>query len=105
MFRMHVNAEPWSTDAGALVLSRRRIQACSCARGTAAPGPPVGAWPRRNPAHADVFVSCSGDCSVKVWDARQPGPTLSIPAHRYEARRGPAWPCWHVLSSPKPSSS
>ena len=42
--------------------------------------------PRRNPAHADVFVSCSGDCSVKVWDARQPGPTLSIAAHRYEAR-------------------
>lgn len=43
--------------------------------------------PRRNPAHADVFVTCSGDCSVKVWDARQPGPTLSIAAHRYEVRR------------------
>ena len=38
----------------------------------------------RNPAHADVFVSCSGDNTAKVWDARQPRATLTIPAHQHE---------------------
>ncbi len=39
---------------------------------------------RRNPAHADIFVSCSGDNTAKVWDARQPRATLTIPAHQHE---------------------
>ena len=39
---------------------------------------------RRNPAHADVFVSASGDNSVKVWDLRQSRATLSLAAHAYE---------------------
>ena len=38
----------------------------------------------RNPAHADIFVSCSGDNTAKVWDARQPRATLTIPAHQHE---------------------
>ena len=38
----------------------------------------------RNPAHADVFVSASGDCTLKVWDLRRPRPTLSVAAHQYE---------------------
>ena len=38
----------------------------------------------RNPAHADVFMSASGDCSVKIWDLRQAPPTLSIAAHAFE---------------------
>lgn len=43
------------------------------------------AWPlRRNPGHADVFVSASGDNSVKVWDLRQARPTLNLAAHAYE---------------------
>ena len=40
--------------------------------------------PRRNPAHADVFMSASGDCSVKIWDLRQARPTLSMAAHAFE---------------------
>lgn len=44
----------------------------------------------RNPAHADVFVSCSGDNTVKVWDTRQPRSTLTIPAHQHEVRAGAA---------------
>ena len=44
-----------------------------------------GIWGRRrNPAHADVFLSCSGDCTAKIWDLRQPRPTLNIAAHAYE---------------------
>lgn len=38
----------------------------------------------RNPAHADVFLSCSGDCTTKIWDLRQNRPTLSIAAHANE---------------------
>ncbi|KAL3145040.1 hypothetical protein ABBQ32_003532 [Trebouxia sp. C0010 RCD-2024] len=38
----------------------------------------------RNPANAEIFLSASGDNSVKVWDARKPLPTMSIPAHQYE---------------------
>lgn len=46
--------------------------------------PAANCPPCRNPAHADVFVTASGDCTMKVWDLRQPRPTLSIPAHPYE---------------------
>ena len=42
------------------------------------------AMPDRNPAHADVFVSCSGDNTARVWDTRQPRATLTIPAHQHE---------------------
>lgn len=38
----------------------------------------------RNPAHADVFLSCSGDNTTKIWDLRQNRPTLSIAAHAHE---------------------
>ncbi len=31
-----------------------------------------------------MFLSASGDCTVKIWDLRQPGPSLSIPAHKFE---------------------
>lgn len=33
---------------------------------------------------ADVFASASGDCSVKLWDVRQPFSSLTIHAHAYE---------------------
>lgn len=39
---------------------------------------------RRNPQQADVFLSASGDCSLKVWDVRQPGSSLTLRAHDAE---------------------
>lgn len=38
----------------------------------------------RNPAHADIFASASGDCSLKVWDVRTGRPNLSVQAHGFE---------------------
>lgn len=38
----------------------------------------------RNPTTAEVFATASGDCTVKVWDNRQPFSTLTLPAHEYE---------------------
>jgi WD40 repeat protein len=38
----------------------------------------------RNPQQADIFLSASGDCTVKVWDLRQAAPTLSLAAHAHE---------------------
>eukprot|EP00798_Chlamydomonas_sp_ICE-L_P022845 gene22845-30019_t len=40
--------------------------------------------PIRNPGAADVFLSASGDTTVRVWDLRHPGPTLILPAHAHE---------------------
>lgn len=37
--------------------------------------------------HGDVFMSASGDTSVRLWDLRQPQPTLTIAAHAHEVRR------------------
>ncbi|KAL6146653.1 hypothetical protein ACLB2K_057331 [Fragaria x ananassa] len=37
-----------------------------------------------NPHHVDVFASASGDCTVCVWDVREPGSTMIIPAHEFE---------------------
>lgn len=39
---------------------------------------------QRSPHHADVFLSASGDTSVRLWDLRQPAPTLLLPAHAFE---------------------
>ena len=44
-----------------------------------------GCW-RRNPAHADVFASASGDRTAKVWDARSGRTTLSLSNHTHEVR-------------------
>ncbi|KAK9132128.1 hypothetical protein Scep_011656 [Stephania cephalantha] len=41
----------------------------------------AAAW---NPRHADVFASASGDCTVRVWDVREPGSTMIIPGHEFE---------------------
>ena len=38
----------------------------------------------RNPQQADIFLSASGDCTLKIWDIRQPQPTLTIAAHPLE---------------------
>lgn len=38
----------------------------------------------RSPAHGDVFLSASGDTTVRLWDLRQPQPTLLLPAHAFE---------------------
>eukprot|EP00882_Tetradesmus_deserticola_P029039 GHRQ01032430.1.p3 GENE.GHRQ01032430.1~~GHRQ01032430.1.p3 ORF type:complete len:101 (-),score=36.77 GHRQ01032430.1:314-616(-) len=38
----------------------------------------------RAPAHGDVFLSASGDTTVRLWDLRQPQPTLVLPAHAFE---------------------
>lgn len=38
----------------------------------------------RSPAHGDVFLSASGDTTVRLWDLRQPQPTLVLPAHAFE---------------------
>lgn len=34
--------------------------------------------------HGDVFLSASGDTTVRLWDLRQPQPTLLLPAHAFE---------------------
>jgi peroxin-7 len=39
----------------------------------------AAAW---NPTAPDVFATASGDCTVKVWDARAPFSTMTIPAHQ-----------------------
>ena len=39
------------------------------------------AW---NPGAADVFLSASGDTTVRIWDLRHAGPTLVLPAHAFE---------------------
>ncbi len=38
----------------------------------------------RNPRHADIFASASGDCTVRIWDVRQPRSTYQIPGHEME---------------------
>lgn len=38
----------------------------------------------RNPRHADIFASASGDCTLRVWDVRQPRSTYVIPGHEME---------------------
>jgi len=50
----------------------------------APPGPSPSPAPRRNPQQADVFLSASGDCTVKVWDVRQARATLTLAAHAAE---------------------
>jgi len=40
--------------------------------------------PLRSPAHSDVFLSASGDTSVRLWDLRQAQPTLVLRAHAHE---------------------
>ena len=37
-----------------------------------------------SPQHADIFATASGDCTLKIFDARQQFSTLTIPAHEYE---------------------
>jgi len=39
------------------------------------------AW---NPGAADVFLSASGDTTVRIWDLRHAGATLVLPAHAFE---------------------
>ncbi len=38
----------------------------------------------RNPRHADIFASASGDCTLRIWDVRQPRSTYQIPGHEME---------------------
>lgn len=40
----------------------------------------------RSPAHADVFMSASGDTTTRIWDLRTPQPSLTLPAHAFEVR-------------------
>lgn len=42
----------------------------------------------RNPQHADIFMSTSGDCTAMVWDARQAVPSLLLQAHTREILAG-----------------
>ena len=37
-----------------------------------------------NPRHADVFASASGDCTVRVWDVREPNATIIFRAHEHQ---------------------
>lgn len=46
--------------------------------------PPLPVRTCRSPAHGDVFLSASGDTTVRLWDLRQPQPTLVLPAHAFE---------------------
>lgn len=39
---------------------------------------------RRNPQAPDVLLTASGDTTVRVWDVRQPAPSLVLPAHGHE---------------------
>ena len=43
----------------------------------------------RNPGHADVFLSASGDNTAKIWDVRQPRSTQTITAHQNEVKPVP----------------
>ncbi len=56
----------------------------------------------RNPAVADVFLSCSGDTTVRIWDLRHAGPTLVLPAHAFEVLT--AGGCVDEIRDPLPKS-
>lgn len=40
----------------------------------------------RNPQARDVLLTASGDTTVRVWDVRQPAPSLVLQAHGHEVR-------------------
>lgn len=37
-----------------------------------------------HPHYSDVFASCSGDCSVKIWDIRSSASSMTLYPHQYE---------------------
>jgi peroxin-7 len=37
-----------------------------------------------NPRHVDVFASTYRDCTLRVWDVREPNSTMIIPPHDFE---------------------
>ena len=76
---MFSNVYPYPHKALCLIVN---LQGASKSKTKSPSAPP--AERRRNPQQADVFLSASGDCTVKVWDVRQPRPTLSLAAHQFE---------------------
>lgn len=60
--------------------------ACNAAFVMLSDAPDLFSYPLapRNPAAVDVFLSASGDTTVRIWDLRHAGPTLTLPAHAYE---------------------
>jgi peroxin-7 len=42
----------------------------------------------RNPQHANVFLSASGDNSAMIWDTRNAAPSLILKAHAKETLCG-----------------
>jgi peroxin-7 len=58
-----------------------------CPDGDTSVGSFVARTPRaacRNPQHANIFATASGDCSCMVWDARAAAPSLVLAAHPRE---------------------